>query len=75
MGSIVQFIRPLDVFDPATLTLLGEAYDKAVASLHNGQPAIVRETIALRIFDLAARGERDVEFLCQAALSALGNRL
>jgi hypothetical protein len=76
MGPILQFIRPQDVFDTATLTLLGRAYDKAIASLHDRrQPSIVRETIAVRIFDLAARGERDVECLYQGALIALGNRL
>ena len=64
------------MFDTATLILLSEAYDKAVVSLHDaGQPSIVRETMAVRIFDLAAGGERDVERLCQGALIALGNRL
>jgi len=28
MGPIIQHIRPHDVFDSATLTLLAEAYDK-----------------------------------------------
>jgi hypothetical protein len=39
MGQVFQFIRrPLDVFDPAMLTILGEAYDKALASLrYRGQ--------------------------------------
>jgi hypothetical protein len=76
MGPILQFMRPHDVFDTATLILLGEAYDMAVASLHNaGQSAIVREAIADRIFDLAASGERDVERLREEALVALGSRL
>jgi hypothetical protein len=76
MGPILQFIRPHDVFDTTTLTLLGKAYDKAIASLHDaGQPAIVRETMAVRIFDVAARGERNVERLFQEAISALGSRL
>ena len=65
-----------DVFDPAMLTILGKAYDKALASLrYRGQPPIVRETMAVRIFELASQGERDPERLCHAALAALGSRL
>jgi hypothetical protein len=70
MGQVLQFI------DPATLTILGEAYDKALAELHDArQPLIVRETMAVRIFELASRGERDAEILCHAALASLGSRL
>jgi len=49
MGPILQFIRPFDGFDTATLIILDEAYDKALASLDDrGQPNIVREVIAVR---------------------------
>jgi hypothetical protein len=76
MGQVFQFIRSFDVFDPTTLTILGKAYDNALASLHyGGQPPIVRETMAIRIFELASQGERDPERLCHAALGALGSRL
>jgi hypothetical protein len=69
MGLILQFIRPYDVFDSDTWVLLGDAYDKAIASLHDrGRPTIVREIIAVRMFDLAAKGERDLDRLCQGAL-------
>lgn len=75
MGQILQFIRPYDVFDSETLIILGEAYDRAMASLHDrGQPAIVREAVAVRMFELASRGERDEERLCKAALDAVGLR-
>jgi hypothetical protein len=52
MGQFFQFVRrPLDVFDPAMLTILGEAYDKALASLrYRGQPLIVRETMPVSHF-------------------------
>jgi hypothetical protein len=72
VGPILQFIRPFDVFDADTLVLLGQAYDQALASLHDrGQPIIVRETIAIRMFDLASKGERDIERLCEGALGPL----
>jgi hypothetical protein len=48
--------------------------DKALASL-GGPPTIVRETISLRIFDLASTGECDPERLRKAALRPLCSRL
>jgi hypothetical protein len=76
MGQVLQFIRPFDVFDPATLTVLDEAYDNALVTLHDaGQPLIVRETMAVRIFELASQGERNPEILCHAALGSLDSRL
>ena len=56
MGQIVQFIRPYDIFDPETLIILGDAYDKAIASLHDrGQLTIIRETMAIRMIELASK--------------------
>jgi hypothetical protein len=69
MGQILQFIRPFDAFDSTTMAVLSDAYDKAVASLHDsGQPIMVREAIANRMFDLAAKGERDIDRLCKGAV-------
>jgi hypothetical protein len=69
MAQILQFVRPFDVFDADTLILLGRAYDQALASLHDrGQPRVVREAIAIRMFDLVSSGERDIDRLCQRAL-------
>jgi hypothetical protein len=69
-------MRPFDVVDYETLSLLGKAYDKALASVHHRAKApIVRETMALRILKVAYQGERDPERLCHAALGALGSRL
>lgn len=76
MGRVLQFIRPSDAFDSATLTILSDAYDKALAALHDvGQPQIVRETMANRILELASQGERDPERLFRAALGSLASRL
>jgi hypothetical protein len=53
VSAIFQFIRPFDVFDSPTLTVLGKAYDQAIIALHDArQPIIVRETIAIPLFDL-----------------------
>ena len=62
-------------FDPETIVLLREAYEKACKSLHDtGQPDIVTEIIVQRIIALAKKGERDPDKLCADALSALGDK-
>ena len=74
MGDIVEFFRKSD-FDPETVELLCDAYDKASRSLDdNGQPDIVKEVIARRIISLAQKGERNPDRLCARALAALGDR-
>jgi len=65
MGPILQFIRPHDVFNTETLTVLNNAYEKAIVSVRDdhGHPAVAREAIAVRILDLGAMGERCVNLL------------
>ena len=59
-------------YDPETVQILCAAYDRAKRELHDeGQPEIVREIIAQRILDLAAKGERDPDRLCAGALGSL----
>jgi hypothetical protein len=72
MTNVVHLFRATS-FDPETVKLLCEAYDKAMASLHDaGQPQIVHEVIAQRIITDAKQGERDVDRLCANALMGLG---
>ena len=62
-------------FDPDTIKLMGEAFDKARRSLHDtGQPFLVNEILAKRIIALASAGERDPIKLCEDALKALGTK-
>jgi hypothetical protein len=73
MARILPFILPDANFDPETTAILGAAYDKAIAGLHDrGQPEVVREIIAKRIVALASKGERNPDRLCEAALAGLG---
>jgi hypothetical protein len=59
-------------YDAETLQIICAAYDRAKAELHDtGQPEIVREILARRILDLAAKGERDPMRLCAGALNSL----
>jgi hypothetical protein len=50
MAHILKFIGPENAFDPETVALLSEAYDKAIGGMDDqGLPAIVCEMIAKRI--------------------------
>ena len=70
MADILQFRPRLDVFAPELTSAMGDAYDKAIASLSNNDSDLaVRELVAKRIIRSARRGERDPEHLCSSALS------
>jgi hypothetical protein len=69
MADILQFRPRLNVFAPELTSAMGDAYDKAIATLSNNESElIVRELVAKRIVRLARRGERDPEYLCSPAL-------
>jgi len=73
MAHILKFIGPENAFDPETVALLSEAYDKAIGGMDDqGLPAIVCEMIAKRIIALATTGVRDPERLYAAGLAGLG---
>lgn len=70
MADILQFRPRLDVFVPELTSAMGDAYDKAIATLTiDDSDLAVRELVAKRIVRLARRGERDPEHLCSSALS------
>jgi hypothetical protein len=73
VASINPFVRKSGVvFDDESTTLLGQAFDAACRELHEGQPEIVYEIMAIRIIDAAKNGEREVTKLAAAGLAALG---
>jgi hypothetical protein len=64
MGTVTRLFDD-GFFDPETVKLLCDAYEKSCKSLHDmGQPEIVKEIIAERIIYLAKQGERDLNRLC-----------
>ena len=70
MAEIIQFRPRLTAFAPELASAMGDAYDKAIAALPNGDSGlIVRELLAKRIIRLARRGECDPEHLYSSALS------
>ena len=74
MSSVVDLFQST-AFDPETVKVLCDAYDKARASMHDaGQPQVVHEVMAQRIISLAKQGERDPKRLTAAALTGLGDK-
>ena len=71
MGVIEDYTGT--TYDPDTIRVMAEAYEKVLVELHDGgQPNVVREVIAKRIVELIAIGERDPQQLCATVLSELG---
>ena len=55
-------------FDAETTAIIGEAFDKACKEMHDQtQPDSLQESIAGRLIDIAARGERDPKKMCESA--------
>jgi hypothetical protein len=60
-------------FDAETTAIVGKAFDKACEEMHDKtQPRWFRESIAKRLIEIAAGGERDPETMCESALTSLG---
>ena len=76
MAATIAFPEcPGRCFDAETTALMCEALDKSCQMLRgSSQPDSIRETIAKRIIEVAGRGERDPNSLCEAALSSIGIR-
>lgn len=48
-------------------------YEKASQSMHDwGQPDTIKDIISKRIIELASKGERDPDRLCEQALKSFG---
>jgi hypothetical protein len=71
MSNVLKFVRPGSAFDPDTLTVLGDVYDRACASFCRLQPSLECDEMANRIFAEAMAGERDPDKLWQAAVVGL----
>ena len=74
MTNIIDYIRRPAVFEPEVVTIMGDAYQRALGSFDTLPAKIVREVIAARIIGMTQKGERDPAVLCAKALEALGER-
>ena len=60
-------------FDYEATAAITEAYEKASQSMHDwGLPDTIKEIISKRIIELASKGERDPDQLCEQALKSFG---
>ena len=60
MGTIIEFIREQNAFDPEVTSAMSAAFDevcRALKLLHSDAPG--REAVASQIIELARRGEKD----------------
>jgi hypothetical protein len=69
MTQILPFVRRCNVFDPDATLAMGEAYDKAIGTIHPDAESqfVVRELIAKRIIGIAQKGVIDRDRLCTSA--------
>ena len=69
VAQILPFIRRSSVFAPDVTSAMGEAYDKALGTIHPGAElqCVVRELIAKRIVRMAQKGVVDCDQLCASA--------
>jgi hypothetical protein len=71
MTRIVPFFQH-DAFDPDALRVMSIALEEACRKLRVDGDQRAREAIAVRILELARRGERDPERLRDGVLRAAG---
>jgi len=66
MAQILPFVRRRNVFDPDATLAMGDAYDKAIATIQTDAQSqfVVRELIAKRIIRMAQKGVIDRRQLC-----------
>jgi hypothetical protein len=75
MGAIIPFLKGQSVFDPEALDAMSRALDQACDALKLPETAArERETVAVRIIELARRGERDPGRLCERVLHEADSR-
>ena len=69
MAQILPFVRRCKVFSPDATSAMGEAYDKAIGTIHPDAESqfAVRELIAKRIIRMAQKGVVDRDQLCTSA--------
>lgn len=68
MTNVSRFIRPDSHFDPETLTVLGDVYDRACANYCGCQASATCDEMANRIFAAAMTGERNPQKLWTIAV-------
>jgi hypothetical protein len=71
MSNILKFIRPDSAFDPDTLTILGDVYDRACARFCGCPSSLACDEMANKIFAAAMHGERNPDILWLIAVRGI----
>ncbi len=73
MATILPFLKKDIVFEPEATQAMSAAFDEACRALQLTDSATrEREVVAVRIIELARRGERDPKRLCERILHEAG---
>ena len=72
MAQILPFVRRRNAFDADATSAMGEAYDKAIGTIHpDASQFVIRELIAKRIIQMAQKGVVDRELCTSAAQTTI----
>jgi hypothetical protein len=75
MGTILYFLKDPGVFEPEVTHAMSTAFDDVCRALDLGAgDSRGREAVAVRVIELARRGERNPEMLRQRVLHEAGAR-
>jgi hypothetical protein len=69
VGTIASYLPGCAVFDPNDIQAMSRALDDVCNALNIGGNPAAKEVIAVRIIELARRGERSPIKLCERVLS------
>jgi hypothetical protein len=69
--TINNYIQSREAFDPEAISVMGDAYERALRTVPTLASENVRQVIAARIIGLARTGERDPHKLCEQSLTDL----
>ena len=71
MSAIIDYIEGPAVFEPEAISVMGDAYERALRTFPTPTSESVKQLIATRIIALARAGKRDPHELCEQSLAAL----
>ena len=72
MAAIVPFLKEEPAFDPADIKAMSMAFDDVCKALLLNGDEMAKETVAVRIIELAGRGERSPTKLRDRVLAEAG---
>ena len=71
MPNIINHVQSPEAFDPEAISVMDDAYERALRIFPALASESVRQVIAARIIGLARTGERDPRKLCEQSLADL----